>query len=173
MNLSMAIILSTLLIPVADHKQNRAADLQPEQHFNFWIGEWDVSWHDEDGNAASGRNLIRRILNDRVIEENFSVLSGRYESYSGRSWSVFDDGLGEWKQTWVDNNGAYLDFTGAIDEDKRIFQRVGKDNHGKTVHQRMVFYDIGDDSFTWDWQVSIDGGASWELRWRIFYNRAK
>ena len=35
----------------------------------------------------------------------------------------------------------------------------------------MVFYDIGENSLTWDWESSLDGGETWKLQWRIFYIR--
>lgn len=44
--------------------------------FNFWIGEWDLTWKDPDGTTAHGKNIITKILNGKVIHENFSALSG-------------------------------------------------------------------------------------------------
>ena len=41
----------------------------PETQFDFWLGEWDVTW----GEDGKGTNHILRILNDKIIQENFSA----------------------------------------------------------------------------------------------------
>ena len=39
------------------------------------------------------------------------------------SVSTFDARAQQWKQTWVDNQGGYLDFTGGWQDDRMILQR--------------------------------------------------
>jgi hypothetical protein len=86
--------------------------------------------------------------------------------------SVYQPARDRWKQAWADNNGGYYDFTGIFEDEKRIFQtEVNKLPDGRRFVQRMVFYDISEDSFTWDWESSNDGGETWNLNWRIFYER--
>jgi len=41
---------------------------QPEKQFDFWLGEWDCTWGD-DGKAT---NHIQRIMDNKVIQENFT-----------------------------------------------------------------------------------------------------
>lgn len=78
----------------------------------------------------------------------------------------------KWKQTWVDNSGGYLDFEGKAEKGRMTFFRTARRN-GKEIRQRMVFYDIYKDRFTWDWESSADEGETWKLAWRINYKRAK
>lgn len=167
----VCIFLLYLIVPVSAYSQFPSGTLEPEQYYDFWIGEWELAWNDPDGGEASGKNIIRKILNGNVLEENFTATSGQYNGFAGKSWSVYDNRLGLWKQTWVDNNGGYLDFTGELDGEKRIFKREGIDSTGKQIFQRMVFYDITHDSFTWDWEISYDKGETWIVRWRIKYQR--
>lgn len=145
--------------------QNTASDL------DFWLGEWNLRWSDTDSTEASGTNSITRELNDKVISEHFQATDGKFAGFEGRSWSVLDARTQTWKQTWVDNQGGYLDFTGGKDGDTVVFQRqlAGKD--GNTIRQKMVFHDIGPRQFTWDWMRSNDDGQSWQLAWRIYYTR--
>ena len=75
------------------------------------------------------------------------------------------------KQTWVDNQGAYLDFVGSQDGDVKIFERKFTNKAGDTIHQRMRFLNINKDSFDWDWQSSKDG-AEWKTLWVLEYRRA-
>jgi hypothetical protein len=57
-----------------------------------------------------------------------------------------------------------------MQDGRMILSRTGTVK-GNTVDQRMVFYNIAADSFDWDWETSRDGGRTWELRWRIHYQR--
>ena len=52
-----------------------------------------------------------------------------------------------------------------------MFVRKFTDPEGNEVFQRMVFKDIEDNSFTWDWESSSDIGENWNLQWRINYKR--
>ena len=42
----------------------------------------------------------------------------------------------------------------------------------QSLRYRMRFHDIEDDSFTWSWERSTDGGETFSLAWRIAYRRA-
>lgn len=176
MTIRTALISTLLIIGVLAqpaYSQTGISELEPEAYFDFWLGTWDLTWEDADGTTAHGTNTIERILDGNVIKENFEAHSGAYEGFIGKSYSVYQARTEEWKQTWVDNQGGYLDFTGHVDGDKRIFQRTGTNPQGQAVLQRMTFYDITDDAFTWDWEVSEDAGETWQLRWRIHYRRAE
>lgn len=153
------------------HAQTDLSNLKPEEYFNFWLGEWDLTWEDADGSTAHGTNHVERVLDGQVIKENFEAFSGAYEGFKGKSYSVYNPLTGQWHQTWVDNNAGYLDFKGEFEGDNRIFQRKGVNPQGKEILQRMVFYDITVNSLTWDWEISEDNGHTWQLRWRIFYER--
>lgn len=160
-----------MTIAPLSNAQTSIIDLKPEQYFDFWLGEWELTWEDTDGTEGRGTNHIERVLGGKVIKENFEAHSGAYKGFKGKSYSVYNSRTGEWKQTWVDNSGGYLDFTGELDGEKRIFKRKGLSPQGKEILQRMVFYNISKNSLTWDWEISEDNGETWELRWQINYER--
>lgn len=166
MKTSMLIALLSVL-SMGLHAQSAASDL------DFWIGEWDLKWADSDTSFGYGTNSIQRTLADQVIQENFQILAGENAGFLGKSWSVFDARTKAWKQTWVDSQGSYLDFTGGPAPEGFVFQRAALFPNGKTGLQKMVFYDITHDAFTWDWMRSTDGGETWILAWRIWYTRKK
>lgn len=139
--------------------------------FDFWLGKWDATW-DENGTTCHGTNTITRAMNDFFIHENFVVLDGANKGFVGESYSILDKKDGNWKQTWIDNTGGYLEFTGAIDGESKIFEQSFVNKKGKKIYQRMRFYNIQKDSFLWDWENSTDG-KTWTLSWRINYTRAK
>ncbi len=135
----------------------------------FWVGEWDLKWTVQ-GREGSGSNSVSKTLGGMVIHEHFSGEEGSYAGFKGESFTIFDPRMGSYFQTWVDNNGGYLDFTFARENEKYIFEREAEYND-KPVKSRMVFYDIEPNSFTWDWERMNPDSDSWELQWRIFYSR--
>lgn len=136
------------------------------RQFDFWLGGWDLTWQD----SGRGSNTITRELGDCVIVENFTTLDSA--PFVGRSVSTFSRETGHWQQTWVDNQGSYLDFSGGMAGDSMILSREARRNDS-TFLQRMVFYNITPDSLDWSWQRSDDRGATWRPMWDIHYTRRR
>ena len=143
----------------------------PAELFDFWVGDWVVSWKKADGSPARARNRISKILDGKVIEENFEGDPTVTPRLLGRSLSVLDTG-GVWRQAWADNQGGFFALTGSSDGETRYFSTAFKPVGDQLRGQRMRFYDIRPDSFIWDWEGSSDGGKTWTLIWRIQYQRA-
>jgi len=139
--------------------------------FDFWVGEWDLTWDEANGDVGKGTNHIIKILDGKVIQENFEATEGKNKGFKGTSLSVFNPRNETWHQAWADNQGGYFDFTGKVDGNKKIFMTENKTINGNLVVQRMVFYDISNDQLTWDWESSNDGGETWKLNWRINYRK--
>ena len=136
---------------------------KPENQFDFWLGEWDCPWG-ENGQAT---NRIERILDDKVIQENFDG-----GGLHGISHSVWDMERELWCQTWVDNSGSYLDFTGGSTDGQMILSRDAI-VRGEACKQRMVWYNITEDEFDWNWERSDDDGVTWHIKWQLKYKRKK
>ena len=131
---------------------------------DFWLGSWDATW---DGGA--GTNRLERILGGNVIHEQFQ--GGDADStLHGQSWSVFDPARRLWRQVWVDDQGSFLDLVGEHADGWFALVRLAPER-GPKAAQRMVFRNIEPASFRWTWELSVDGGASWEVRWAIDYRR--
>ncbi|GJM45593.1 MAG: hypothetical protein DHS20C21_24350 [Gemmatimonadota bacterium] len=168
--LSLCVLASCWLLPgsgLANPEEEEVATppvpcSAPEfSQFDFWVGEWDLTW----ANDGQGTNVIAREYDGCVIREQFST-----EGFQGTSVSCWSPKLGKWRQTWVDNSGSYLDFTGGMVGDRMILSREVPEIPG-TTHQRMVFHDITADSLIWDWESSKDGGETWTTNWQIHYQR--
>ena len=153
-----------LFLPVLAHSQSTPPPIPPETaQFDFWLGEWNAVW----GEDQRGVNRITKRW-DRVVVEEFTGKPGM--PLEGHSVSVFDPNSKQWKQTWVDNQGGYLDFTGGFADGKMTLSR-SFEKDGKTIHQRMVWYNITRDAFQWNWERSLDAGKAWEVMWKIDYTR--
>ncbi len=152
--------------------QQSLSELSSEEYYDFWVGKWDVSWDEGEGKIGRGTNTIEKILDGKVIQENFRILEGQSAGFKGISHSVYQPQFELWKQSWADNNGGYYDFVGKFDGDKRMFQTtVFELEDGRKLTYRMIFYNIEENSLTWDWEVSYDAGENWNLMWRINYER--
>lgn len=139
------------------------------RQFDFWLGNWKVEWTSQGGELQQGTNRISRILDGCVIREEFDAPPMQFR---GMSHSVYNKLTGKWHQTWVDNTGGYLDFTGEFSDGKMILSRTA--GKGDTSFlQRMVWYNIGKDSLDWNWERSDDDGATWAVLWNIRYTRTE
>ena len=136
---------------------------------SFWVGEWDLTWTNADGTEGRGTNSITRTYDDCVIHESFADESG----FEGMSVSVLDRRSGQWRQTWVDNQSAFLLFTGSQTENGAMEFRSAAftDQQGNQRVNRMTWKNVTDDTFDWHWQTSTDEGANWSDLWVIHYAR--
>ncbi|HEV2696364.1 MAG TPA: DUF1579 family protein [Terriglobales bacterium] len=151
------------------HEQ-AAPCMEPEQkQLDFWVGEWELTWPENAFNKAGrGTNNVQRTLDGCVVQECFS---GGDSMLRGLSASTYDARAGKWKQTWVDNQGGYLDFVGEFKNDQMILGREARRPDGTKIQQRMVFKNIAKKSLDWSWERSLDGGKTWQVVWPIHYQR--
>ncbi|WP_436515397.1 hypothetical protein [Ekhidna sp. To15] len=160
----------TIILSMTAYSQPPQPSKKDLAKMDFWVGKWDLTWE-----GGKGTNLIEKKLNGRVIQENFEAKEGNFKGYLGTSISTFNPQDGKWHQAWADSQGGYIDLIGIMDGDTRIFQMTSprKRPDGTESISRMRFYDITEDSFSWDWEASTDGGENWQLSWRINYKRAE
>lgn len=137
--------------------------------FDFWLGNWQATWSDSVKTYHATNNITRK-MNGHFIHESFTIIDGPNKGYIGESYSTLDKQTGIWKQTWIDNQGAYLDFIGKQENGIKIFERSFTNKDGVPIRQRMLFRNIQADSFDWDWQVSRNGDE-WRMVWQLKYKR--
>lgn len=165
--------LAAVLVSSTSFSQQPAAPdpctLPQQKQLEFWVGEWDLTWPGQNaGEKGQGTNSIHRIMDGCVVQENFSAGQSHLR---GASVSTFDTISRHWKQTWVDNEGGYLDFVGDFKDGQMILQREGVRPDGTRTLQRMVFKNITPTEFDWSWESSGDGGKTWQVNWPIHYKR--
>jgi len=167
-SLCLALALCAVSLSAADQPKPCS---EPEQkQLEFWVGDWDLTWPGQNGGEAGhGTNSIKRIMDGCVVLENFSGENSM--PLRGTSVSLFDARSGKWKQTWVDNQGSYLDFTGEFKGRQMILAREVVRPDGSRVQQRMVFKNITANQLDWSWERSLDGGKTWQVMWPIHYKR--
>lgn len=159
-----ALISSTAFAQEGETPKEPPCSVPEAGQFDFWVGEWDANW----GENSAGTNSIKKIMDGCVILENFDGTPSI--PLKGMSVSTFSEQSGKWQQTWVDNSGGYLDFVGGFEDGKMILSReFVKD--GKKLMQRMVWFNISENEFDWNWERSEDSGKIWKVLWSIHYKR--
>ena len=159
--------LALLALPARAQQTDSLCETDAADGLDFWVGTWDLTWTSASGEAR-GTNEVTRDLGDCVVHERFSAETG----FEGESVSVYTPS--GWRQTWVDNSGGYLLFEGATHDDGRVSEmRMApfENASGEMQTNRMMWEDVTDDSLTWRWQSSVDGGETWTDVWVIHYAR--
>ncbi len=166
----MSLLICLLAAPTLFSQTNKPCSAPEISQFNFWIGEWKLTWND----SLHGSNKIEKIYGNCTLQENFEDPK---TGFSGKSWTVYNANYKHWQQTWVDNQGGYIHLTGGMQGDSMVLttaeQKVPPaiSSTGKILN-RMVFYNIKKDSFDWSWESSTDSGKTWNPKWQIRYVRA-
>jgi hypothetical protein len=159
--------------PVASALSPACASPEHRQ-LDFWLGTWDLvvkapAAPGEPWAEAPGVQRIERILGGCAIAEHFTA-DGPGAPWAGASYSVWVAPLGTWRQTWVDDQGSYLAFTGGVEDGVMRLYGEPRDKDGQRIQMRMTFEDVTADALRWEWQRQVDGGA-WEAQMVIEYRR--
>ncbi len=163
-----ALFFRTLDYMLLEEKQQPQPCSSAEaKQFDFWVGDWNLSWTAQDGKQKTGVNKISQLYGGCVIKEEFADPVG---GFAGMSVSTYDVYAKKWKQTWVDNTGSYLDFVGEYRDGYMVLSRKMQ-KQGKEFIQRMRWYDIAANSLKWNWERSDDNGKTWTVIWKISYTR--
>lgn len=162
------LVLLCLALAAPSAAERPACGTAEHRRLDFWLGSWDLTWE-----GGTGRNVITRELNGCVIREDFTgeMPDGPYH---GHSDSMYDVQSGTWRQTWVDDRGNFLVFTGGVD-DAGVMRLHGEPRtapDGTTIRTRMSWVNVSEDALDWHWERSTDDGATWEMVWAIHYARA-
>jgi hypothetical protein len=153
---------------VLDMEGVPAAPPAGPRQFDFWLGDWDVTWTDPASGPGRGRNRVEATLDGHVVQENFD---GRPSTpLRGMSVSVYSAAHDLWRQTWVDNTGNYWAFSGRWAEG-RMTLGTEVERDGRPVRLRMVWFNLAPDSLDWHWERSVDGGQTWSVLWALHYTR--
>ena len=150
------------------HAEPRTIELDPARQFDFWLGDWDCTWSDCEGNEGSATDTVYLDLDGHVVVESFDTRPS--SEYQGMSFSMYDAARGCWRQTWVDSTGRYLDLAGGYD-DGVIDLRHHGEHDGVPAQFRALWHSIERDRLEWAWPRSLDAGRTWTTLWAMEYLR--
>ncbi len=156
-------VLSLAVLPLPGEESAAPCSSPDHRQFDFWVGEWEVS---NALSSAPGPHACSRITSVHggcAVREEYENLSG----YEGSSLSYFDARDGRWHQTWIDNQGAAVLFTGGLEGDSMV---LGSQD-GENTLGRMTWTPLADGHVRQVWERSEDGGTTWTLLFDGSYAR--
>ena len=133
------------------------------RQLDFWVGEWDVSLQ----GRQVGTNTITSEEKGCLIHENWRDARGG----TGQSFNFYDRQDGKWHQVWVSSNGAVLDLAGSFENGRMLYKGESKRPDGTVVLNELAFSANPDGTVRQHWQVSVDGGKTWNTTWDGLYKR--
>ena len=138
----------------------------PDAHkFDFWVGEWNVV---NVAGQPAGTSSVQKILSDCVVFENWTAAGGN----QGKSLNGFNRALGKWQQFWMDQFGNVTEYRDSewVGESLR-FIAIPFTRQGQTVHTRMTFTPIDQNTVRQHGETSTDGGKTWTTGYDLTYRR--
>lgn len=129
------------------------------RHFDFWLGEWDVSVPGASGPHASSRISSRE--GGCVVLEEYTTNTG----FTGMSINFYDNVTKVWHQTWMSNAGGSVYLEGGLTKDGAM-QLTDKDlpiaKISGTIN-KVTWSSNEDGSVRQFWEASTDEGKTWSV----------
>ncbi len=154
----------------------KACSSAENRQLDFWIGDWTVKVHaraaptSDQWSDSVGTQHIHPVLAGCAIQENFS--SEAPNKFAGKSFSAYVPPQKKWRQTWVDDGGGYIAFTGGPEDGSAMtLYDEARTVEGKEVQMRMVYSNATPISVHWEWQRTDDNWATHALMMAIDYTR--
>jgi hypothetical protein len=154
--LTLALALTGAATAIA---QTRLAPPPPPpeaKHFDFWIGEWEVTT--PDGKIA-GTNKIEPIAGGRGLLENWTSARGG----QGKSLNAYNPTKRQWQQFWVGGDGMVLELNGGLDARGAMVMTGPSSAPNEAALNRVTWTPNADGSVRQFWEVSKDGGKTWAV----------
>ena len=160
-----ALMLFMMMAQSATPSSQPTACQQPEfAQFDFWIGEWDV--FAPTGNRA-GHNSISRTHAGCVIHERWTGAGGM----TGSSFNIYTPSTRKWHQLWVDSGGTLLQLEGEFNDGRMRLEGEGLTAKGP-MRNRITWTPLPDGTLRQFWEISTDGGKSWQVSFDGTYRKA-
>lgn len=145
-----------------------ACETPEHRQFDFWVGRWDV--YPTGTERLVAHSLIERRYSGCAIRENWMPLRGE----GGGSFSAWRPEARQWRQTWVDTSGSWVEFTGAFENGAMVLTGPwrGAATPGQDALVRMRYTREAGGSVRQLGEVSTDNGQTWQPSFDYTYRPA-
>ncbi|MEL7451222.1 MAG: hypothetical protein AAFN78_18565 [Pseudomonadota bacterium] len=136
------------------------------RHFDFWLGEWDVTA--AGATEPTGSNVIASRHGGCVVLEQYTA-----GAFTGMSINFYDGVTKRWHQSWMSNAGAAVHLQGGLDENGAMVLS----DEGLTVNRvtgtvnRITWTPSKDGTVRQLWEQSADDGGTWKVVFDGLYTR--
>jgi hypothetical protein len=157
-------LLVVMSLPARAQGNTPAPCTSPEFHqFDFWIGRWTVA--DSTGKQI-GSSEVMSVAGGCGLLENWQAVNGG----SGKSLNMYERSPGHWTQTWVGSGGAILRLSGGLRNESMVLEDDRVTARGP-LKDRITWAPLPDGRVRQTWDVSTDGGATWQKTFDGYYTR--
>ena len=146
--------------------QLRPCSSPEHRHFDFWLGEWNVSAVGSPGTTAF--NKISSVQDGCAILEEYSVGQG---GFAGMSISFYNPVTGKWHQAWMSNSGGAVQLEGGLDADGAMVmtdENLGVSEASGTVN-RVTWTPLEDGRVRQHWQSRPRESGEWTTVFDGYY----
>jgi tetratricopeptide (TPR) repeat protein len=155
---------ASLMLELEGTAPTRLASLPPARRFDFYVGDWSM----RNGDTIERHLSVESAFDGNGLRVASTSPDGRT---TANSIFLFDEDDGLWRQVWMNRDGMVVVLEGGLEGDAMVLRQALMDGEPKR-NARSVFKNVGANGFTYEWQETRDGGASWEtLATRTFTRR--
>ena len=143
------------------------APTRPRFHwFDFLIGEWTIRQAGASG-PRLGSLSVTKDLSGCLVESKYRSDRGYY----GKAFAALDFRTRTWNRTWIDRDGVRLASVGAQLGTAMVMTGVRQAGRGVIQTVRTTWTPVTADLVTEQWDLSLDGGATWATAWNFVLTR--
>jgi len=155
-------------ISAEEPQSEKPAPCSSAEHrqFDFWIGDWTVTTPEGD---VAGHNTIEKIMGSCALRENWTSAKGN----RGTSLNIYSARDGLWRQTWIDEQGTFLEIQGGIKDGSMVMEGEMIGHDGKPAQHRIAWTPNEGGTVRQLWSVSTDGGGEWKVIFDGTYTKTK
>lgn len=153
--------------------------------FDFLVGDWRVE----------NRRLLKRLQDSNEWESFYATQKncalpagiGNYDDFIAEEWRpgfvgmslrLFNPQTDLWSIYWLDNKTAGLSESGVLlppvvgrfENGIGVFE-CDDELDGLPIRVRYTWSDIKPDTARWEQAMSPDNGKTWEMNWRMLFER--
>lgn len=155
--------------------------MSTEHDFDFLVGDWNVAHSrlqerlagSDDWQTFAGTCSMRKLMGGfgNIDDNALHLPAGFYQAVGMRS---FNPATRQWAIWWLDGRNPHtldVPVVGAFADGVGEF--LADDQHnGQPVRVRFRWSETHTANPRWEQAFSPDGGANWEVNWRMRFTRA-
>ena len=169
------LILALASASTVTHAQTPAAATRPapapcatspqRHHFDFWIGEWDVT---TKTGTPQGKSIIQSVSGGCALLENWTSARGG----NGKSLNAWNPQIGQWQQYWIGQDGVVTEFRSSSFDGKSLTFFEKSETRPDSLG-RLTFTPLDSTTVRQQAETSIDGGKTWTTTYDLYYHRRR
>jgi hypothetical protein len=162
----LAALFSLTAVAALARPDNSCTASTEGRQFDFWLGEWVVSY---PGAISPSESKVYLELDKCMIVESWDGGKG----HSGKNMFAYSSDDKRWHGMFADNEGRVHVFKGKVTRGAAEFYGPSHNESGRAVLNRIKVTRINSEKVEQTWEKSSDNGATWTIEFRGEYTRKK